>query len=67
MDLHNTHNSKTDVAVSRVCLSHNCYQETAHRQACCLIDNQNFSVNHHSTHNSKTVESGLVYFDTKHP
>ena len=48
-----------------MCCSHNCYQELAHRQACFLIDNQNCSVNHHSTHNSKTVESHGVEADGK--
>lgn len=67
MDLHSNHNSKTDVAVSHMCCSHNCYQEPAYRQACFLIDNQNCCVNHHSTHNSKTVEYGLVnYMDIGH-
>ena len=63
MDLHSNHNSETDVVVGCMCLSYNCYQETAHRQACFPIDNQNCNVNHHSTHNSKTAESHGVVTD----
>ena len=63
MDLHSNHNSETDVAVGCMCLSYNCYQETAHRQAYFPIDNQNCNVNHHSTHNSKTAEYHGVVTD----